>query len=291
MAFNKGRAAREKKDTEMARRLREIEASMLTPKPVEATEEPPPPAPRAPFQTSGGKRAPVGSDLEMDILTRWSYWKRRLKVDKTLGKVQAYEQIAEEVGLEWRTVAGVIYRHRPTMDIAQAKIRAAAARLADRIIEKSNVQEAIDILSRPNIGVLAPMKTNGGSPGGFFLSVQVDSCGAVKVGAASTENPKGLPAGVIDAETIQEGEDAVDEGDYPESGIGEYSGDGDSGPSPQASGRRSLEHEAALQRAREKLARARGQIPDAASEAAPGGPDQSSAGVEGLQGADGGSEA
>lgn len=98
------------------------------------------------------------------------------------GVMQAYESVALDMDIEMKTVAAVIRRLKPSTQLAQDYIKASAMRLAVRVVREASAQQSIDLLSRPNIGVLAPMQTREAGGGGFFLSVSADSCGSVKVG-------------------------------------------------------------------------------------------------------------
>ncbi len=98
--------------------------------------------------------------------------------------IQACEKIGKHLGRPHTTIWAVIRRLRPTTGIAGDYIKANAFKLAHRIVQHASVEQSIDILSRPNIGVLEPIKKGEVGGGGFYLSVQSDSCGAVKVGVA-----------------------------------------------------------------------------------------------------------
>lgn len=167
-----------------------------------------------------GWKQPLGIEVEAEIMARWLRLQKRIR-QKDIKKMAAYDLIAKALDLELRTVAGVIYRHRPTTEIARLKLRAAASELVDRVVAKANVQEAIDLLSRKELGVLTPMKTGGGGPGsgggGLFLSVQADSCGAVKVGMFAGPTLQGLPAAddAIDTDGYTVEEEDEDEDWYP----------------------------------------------------------------------------
>lgn len=100
-------------------------------------------------------------------------------------RMQIYEELAEQFENKYHveSICGAVQRMMPTTDLAQAVLQRGAVRLASRVLRKANVVEAIDILSRPNIGVLDPIKKQEGG-GGFLISMSADSCGAVKVGVA-----------------------------------------------------------------------------------------------------------
>jgi hypothetical protein len=110
-------------------------------------------------------------------------------------KMQIYAAIAKEHGIPQLTVEGVVRRYRPTVDIAKHTLLAGAHKLAERIIKKASVGEAIDVLSRSTIGVIAPKQEVGSGNIGFFINVQEESLGAVREGSTLTEAPRqALPA-------------------------------------------------------------------------------------------------
>lgn len=128
-----------------------------------------------------------------------------------MGVQQSYERTAEDLGYTADSVAQVVRRFIPTTDVASSYLKANTLRMAMRLVRKANPAEIIDVLSRKDIGVLAPKSEEAGGQQGFFLSVQADSCGAVKVGVTSgqmtllaPQKPE-LPAGeVIDVEPEDE---------------------------------------------------------------------------------------
>lgn len=105
----------------------------------------------------------------------------------------ACTMISEDLGRKGYTLApkaiwNMLQRLRPTTDLAKMYLKAKAIKLARRIVRKANVSEAIDLLSRPDMGVIAPrLASDNAVGGGFFLSVEMDTCGAVKIGAASAQ--------------------------------------------------------------------------------------------------------
>lgn len=68
----------------------------------------------------------------------------------------------------------------PTKGLAQDYLKANALKLAIRIVEDANVEEAIGILERPNIGVLEPVQKGGGTKIGFFSNINMGSLGGVQ---------------------------------------------------------------------------------------------------------------
>lgn len=103
-----------------------------------------------------------------------------------------YKELGEKFGRDWRSIGSVVQRLAPTVNLAQARIRAAAARMVRHVINKGSVAEHIDILSRPNIGVLEPIKKvdPGAGGGGFFSSITVESCGAVRTTITQGQAPE-----------------------------------------------------------------------------------------------------
>jgi hypothetical protein len=110
-----------------------------------------------------------------DILSKFKVYTKEMQ----MGVYESCAKIAEEYGRTQETIYGLVRRFNPSTDAAEALIKANALRLAVRVVRKANVDQAIDILSRPNMGVLQPTQQAGSGGGGFFLSVQADSCGAV----------------------------------------------------------------------------------------------------------------
>src|ERR1700680_4687918 len=110
---------------------------------------------------------------------------------------QAKQATAVQMGIDSREVDRVVESFLPTTDIAREYLKARSFRLAVRAVRKANVDQALDILSRPNIGVLAPQAEGGsGGAGGFFLSVSAETCGAVKVTAAAIHQGASDPIGL-----------------------------------------------------------------------------------------------
>lgn len=124
-----------------------------------------------------------------------------------LGKTQACREIADIYNRHWTTILGIVARLHGTTNIADVILKRGAARMASRVVRKANVTESIDVLER--IGVLAPKQSGeGAGQSGFFLSVSMDTCGAVKVGAGQLQGwqPNALgPAAeqAIDVEAIK----------------------------------------------------------------------------------------
>lgn len=136
-----------------------------------------------PNPLSGRRLRHMGAPELAEMVTRYKELKSR-----GLGIMEACEAVALELGRETSTIYHAVRRLQPTTDLAQTYLQSQALRLAVRAVRKANVTEAIDILSRKNMGVLAPKTEEQGGAGGFFLSVQADSCGAVKIGIATNDS-------------------------------------------------------------------------------------------------------
>lgn len=133
------------------------------------------------------KGIPVPIHIQQKILLSFDQYRRGgdgimlscARISEDLSREDSYVLPAKAI---WN----MLQRLRPTTDIAKMYLKAKAMKLVRRIVKKANVSEAIDLLSRSDMGVIAPAaKIEGGGGGGFFLSVEVDTCGAVKVGAAA----------------------------------------------------------------------------------------------------------
>lgn len=125
------------------------------------------------------KGSPIPAYEVQEIMARFNQHRAQNK-----SIMESCELIGKHLQRDTTTIWAVIRRLRPTSGIAGDYIRANAFKLAHRVVEQASVEQALDILSRPNIGVLEPIKKGEVGGGGFYLSVQSDSCGAVKVGVA-----------------------------------------------------------------------------------------------------------
>jgi hypothetical protein len=132
---------------------------------------------------------PIPRDEVLDMLRLFKVLSR----GNTMPLMERYQKIAEVTGYELKAVAALIKRHQPSIDHAKMILHAGTAKMAQRLVNRANTSEIIDIFSRPNIGILAPKASSEGGGGGFFLSVQTDSLGGVKVGVAGGQRRE-LPA-------------------------------------------------------------------------------------------------
>lgn len=121
----------------------------------------------------------------------------------------AYKAAAQAVGVTAAMVQQHVKALRSTVRLAKMKILAKSSAMVDKIVEKAPTNELIDILSRPNVGVLEPAQKGQQSNGGFILSVAMDSCGAVRATAAMLpeSEPLALPP-LVDLNVLEGVSDA-----------------------------------------------------------------------------------
>ncbi len=159
-------------------------------------------------------------DIE-ELMRRFKNYRKRY------GIMESCRKVSGDMGITPETVYAVQKRLRPTTEIATEYIRANALKLAARVVRKANVDQAMTLLSRPNIGVLDP-QGEGGVGGGrqFMIGVAMDSLGSVKVGVqiggtvdGGATVPGLQPApdadAVEDGPTIDDAEDEEDEEPLP----------------------------------------------------------------------------
>lgn len=91
----------------------------------------------------------------------------------------SFEDIAFKVGRTGPTISKVVKRFSPTHKLATRYIKANALVLAERIVKLADVDQATDILTRPNVGVLQPLAKNVEEGRGLFISVSHNSLGAI----------------------------------------------------------------------------------------------------------------
>lgn len=114
---------------------------------------------------------------------------KRLTTVQNVPIGEACAQIAGDYGRTKDVIYALVRRFVPSVDAADAFLKANALRLAMRVVRKADVDQAIDVLSRSNIGVLAPKQEAGGNAGGFFLSVTAETCGAVSMKVGMVQQP------------------------------------------------------------------------------------------------------
>lgn len=87
--------------------------------------------------------------------------------------------IAQRLGREKRTITRFLERYRDSRPQALAYIRAKAQTLAERVVELADVDQALDVLSRPNIDVLKPIPRDVAQGTRVLISVSPGQCGAM----------------------------------------------------------------------------------------------------------------
>lgn len=124
-------------------------------------------------------RQPIDAETRAEILARFKKYRAQ-----GIAKTEAYRRLGEQFHRDWKVIGAVIQRLLPTTDLAVATIKARAFKMAKRLVREADPSQIMDILSRPNIGVLDPIKKVDGGAGGFIIGVSVESCGAVRVGVS-----------------------------------------------------------------------------------------------------------
>lgn len=118
----------------------------------------------------------------------------RMKVYRKRGVplMEATRRVSADMGIPQTAVYSWVRRLRPTTEVATEYIRSQSLKLAMRMVRKANVDQSMQILSRPNIGVLDPQGDGGGGGGRqFIIGVAMDSLGSVKVGVQIGGNQPG----------------------------------------------------------------------------------------------------
>lgn len=119
-------------------------------------------------------------------------------LDAFVNKKKTIQAISKEFGRDCSTIARLLKDYKPTTLLARASLQARASELVDRVLEKADVDQLIDILQRPNIGVLDPVAPRGGG-------------GGTNVGILVSVTPASLPA--VDAATYTDGKPVLQAGE------------------------------------------------------------------------------
>lgn len=72
-------------------------------------------------------------------------------------------QIGQQLHRHHDTIRQAIEPFMDSTELAQQRLRGAALQLVERVIEGADVDQALDVLSRPNVGVLQPVAQQGNS--------------------------------------------------------------------------------------------------------------------------------
>lgn len=130
---------------------------------------------------------------EQEIITICNAVKKRMPNVRAgdYGMLRCYELAAQETGYDESTVGRVWRMMQPTTELATDFFKARAFRMAAKVVKDADPSLLVDILSRPNIGVLEPIKKQeGGMGGGFLVNVSADSLGAVSVAVGQLPAPQ-----------------------------------------------------------------------------------------------------
>lgn len=115
-------------------------------------------------------------------------------------------EIAKRAKWPVKDVAETRVEFFPTCGLAKYYLKSQALKLAQIAVKDANVQEAVDILSRPNIGVLDPAVKNAPGPvkASFLTSINPGDLGGVKVAAqistGSEETPPPAEVSAVEPE-------------------------------------------------------------------------------------------
>lgn len=133
-----------------------------------------------------------------------------------------YELVGDKLGYEWKVIGRVYRMMQPTTMAAADLIRARAFRMTSKLVRTANNEQIIDILSRPNIGVLDPIKKGDGGGAGIFIGVDAGTCGAVSVSINQPPQQQQLqtPQPAL-PEALECNDYTLDEGDEDETTGGE----------------------------------------------------------------------
>lgn len=167
--------------------------------------------------------------------------------------MESYKLVGAMVERDHKVIANIIQRLKPTTDLARMYFRAKSYKLAKRLVAKASPSEIIDILQRPSVGVLDPIKKVDMGPGGFFLSVNAESCGSVKVGVMQPQpEQKQIESGEEEPTPFNPFADAID--------VGQGENHGTDGDAEYRETAQQGSEETVIERVRRQLAQRRGAI-------------------------------
>jgi hypothetical protein len=121
-----------------------------------------------PGRPIGTSKYPYQNDRDRELIVRY------IKQGKENREISALIGWPET---EVRDVRAMFF---PTPGLAKDYLLANALKLAQRVVEEANVEESIDILSRPNIGVLEPVVKAQNQPRiGIITNINTSTLGGV----------------------------------------------------------------------------------------------------------------
>lgn len=128
-----------------------------------------------------------------------------------LGK--SIKEAAYHFGRHESSIRKFLVTLRPTTLLAKATLLARASELTEKVIEKADVDQLIDILSRPNIGVFDPAPSAKGGTGGsgnILINIQAGSLAAVnEVEYADGQEAKTVESPVGNAKSLMAGGETI----------------------------------------------------------------------------------
>lgn len=130
--------------------------------------------------------------------------KGRLLVDEQVAILRlrqdgkSIQAIADIIERSYDCVRAFIAKWPDTRPLAEAVFQRGAVTMAQHVLERGTVDNHIDVLSRPNMGVLAPVAKGGGGGGlSFQISVTTASLGVVKVDSDPAPTEKVVEGSVV----------------------------------------------------------------------------------------------
>lgn len=141
------------------------------------------------------KGVPIQAGEIEQILTTWIEGRKRgMTVKRACEHAAMLVKGPDGEHHSWKVIHQLVQRYRPSTKLARMYFQSRALKMARRVVEKGTTSELIDVLSRPNMGVLDPRQAQEQSGSGpLFLAISADSCGAVKAVAGHGLGPA-LPA-------------------------------------------------------------------------------------------------
>lgn len=151
---------------------------------------------------------------------------KSLIIDLYFKKKKTPQEIAYIMGRTNGTIYKFIKKFMSTDTMAEQFFRSRSMEMAKKVVAKADVNQLIDVLSRPNIGVLKPVSKGHDGPQ-IMISVNQESIGSISNGSAPnsmpspTNNVKLLVGGVNATRTgreVSDGEESCTTGLQGETG-------------------------------------------------------------------------
>jgi transposase-like protein len=112
--------------------------------------------------------------------------------------------VAKEFGRDISTINRLIAQFKPTDALARATLMSRLSEMVERVVDKADVDQLISVLSRSNVGILAPenKSTGGSGPNIYLSSVQVGTLAAVN---SDFKSPDAIEGTVVNSGGPAEG--------------------------------------------------------------------------------------